>query len=164
VADKPASILLIEDNSDHAEMVTRLARTHFDSPRIDHVTNGEAALNYLFQRSPYSDLKRYPTPHLVLLDLRLPKVDGLDVLRQIKATDELRRVPVVVLTTSDAEDDVAAACRLHANSYLVKPPDLGAFDELMHATLTYWLEWHRSAETPTPKNGSRGHSRTERRR
>ncbi len=82
-------------------------------------------------------------PHLNLLDLRLPKIDGVEVLREIKADDELRRIPVVVLTTSEAERDIARAYGNHANSYLVKPVDFDKFAQLMRDLGFYWLVWNQ---------------------
>ena len=85
-----------------------------------------------------------PRPSVVLLDLRLPKVDGLEVLKTIKTSEELQGLPVVILTTSEAEQDVAHAYESHANSYLVKPVDFQMFQELMEALGFYWLSWNRS--------------------
>jgi CheY-like chemotaxis protein len=80
---------------------------------------------------------------VILLDLRLPKIDGLEVLKEIKNDEELRRIPVVVLTTSEAESDLAQAYEHHANSYLVKPVDFGKFTQLMDDMGFYWLGWNR---------------------
>jgi CheY-like chemotaxis protein len=141
--DEPPVILLIEDNPDHAELITRLLRRYHASARIEHLPDGEAALAYLFRRGRYADPLESPLPRLVLLDLRLPRVDGLDVLKQIKRSETLSRIPVVVLTTSEAENDIAAACGLCANSYLVKPMDLAAFASLIKTMGQYWLVWNR---------------------
>ncbi|MEE8392140.1 MAG: response regulator, partial [Anaerolineae bacterium] len=91
----------------------------------------------------YVDPESSPQPHVILLDLRLPRIDGLDVLQEIKADEELRRIPVVVLTTSEAENDLAQAYEYHANSYLVKPVDFGKFTQLMDDLGFYWLGWNR---------------------
>lgn len=140
---EPPVILLIEDNPDHAEMIMRLVRRYHAGACIRHLSDGEAALDYLFRRNNYADHHRYPMPHLVLLDLRLPRIDGLEVLEKMKASEALCRIPVVVLTTSEAESDIARACRLHVNSYLVKPMDLDAFAGLIEAIGRYWLVWNR---------------------
>lgn len=136
------NILLVEDNLDHAELIRRSFETHRVANNIHHVSDGEAALDYLFSCGPYSDRARNPRPHVILLDLRLPKVDGLEVLRQIRSTDELKTIPVVVLTTSKAEQDVAKAYGEHANSYLVKPVDFEGFTRMMAALGFYWLCWN----------------------
>jgi CheY-like chemotaxis protein len=104
---------------------------------LSHVADGESALAYLRDRASRSAPDR---PHLILLDLRLPRMDGLEVLREIKATPDLADIPCVVLTTSRAEGDMVKAYRLHANSYLVKPDDYGRFVELISGVERYWLE------------------------
>lgn len=136
-------ILLVEDNPDHTELIMRNLHDHRVANKIYHVPDGEAALDYLFRRAGYTDPKKSPRPHVILLDLRLPKVDGLEVLTEIKASDELRRIPVVVLTTSEAEGDVSTAYENHANSYLVKPVDFDKFTKLMNDLGFYWLSWNR---------------------
>lgn len=140
---EPLTILLVEDNPDHAELVMR----NFDDFQvvntIIHVEDGEAALNYLFGLGEYSDRKRYPLPHLMLLDLRLPKVDGLEVLKEVKNNTALRVIPVVILTTSDAERDVAMAYEYHANSYVTKPVNFGEFSRLLKDLGFYWLAWNK---------------------
>lgn len=120
-------ILLVEDNPDHAELVRR-SLEHFPlANSLHHVDDGEPALDYIFGRGSYSDRARYPAPDLVLLDLRLPRVDGLEVLRHVKSHPTLRQTLVVVLTTSDADRDAAMAYEFHANSFVTKPVD---FDRL----------------------------------
>jgi CheY-like chemotaxis protein len=111
--------------------------------KIKHVPDGEEALDYLFRRASYTDPKKSPRPHVIFLDLRLPKVDGLEVLTEIKTSDELRRIPVVVLTTSETEGDVSTAYDNHVNSYLVKPVDFDKFTKLMNDLGFYWLSWNR---------------------
>jgi CheY-like chemotaxis protein len=135
-------ILLVEDNPDHAELVRRSLAEHRVASRVRHVTDGQAALDYLFRRGEYADPAASPRAHVVLLDLRLPRVDGIEVLRAVKEDEALRATPVVVLTTSSAEKDVEAALRHHVNSYLVKPVGFDEFDRLMRDLGTYWLEWN----------------------
>ena len=140
---EPWIILLVEDNPDHAELVKRGFQKHRMLNKIYHVSDGEAALDYLFRRGMYADPGTSPRPHVILLDLRLPKVDGLQVLGEIKTDEDLRLIPVVVLTTSEAEKDLARAYSHHANSYLVKPVDFGKFVQLMNDMGFYWLGWNR---------------------
>lgn len=135
-------ILLVEDNEAHAELVIRGLRDLQVTTRIHHVVDGEKALDYLFQRNEYTDRDMNPRPHLILLDLRLPRVDGLDVLKTAKSTPSLMRIPVVVLTSSDAENDITQSYDLHANSYLVKPLDFKQFTRLMKDIGSYWLSWN----------------------
>lgn len=138
---KPVEILLVEDDPDHAELVVRILEDNQVSNQIRHISDGEAALDYLFQRGEYADEKGNPRPHLVLLDLRLPRIDGLEVLRQIKTDEELRRIPVVVLTSSQAESDIARASDHHVNSYLVKPVVFDDFRQMLRDLGFYWLVW-----------------------
>ena len=138
----PLTILLVEDNLSHAELVKRTLEAQQIAHRLYHVTDGEAALAYLFRQGVYADPARSPRPHVVLLDLRLPKLSGLEVLKEIRAASLLHTVPVVVLTTSTAERDVVGAYEQHVNSYLVKPVDFAQFARLMHDLGRYWLNWN----------------------
>ena len=139
----PVTILLVEDDPAHAEIVRRNLAAFRVANRIAHVADGQAALDYLFHEGDYADASTSPRPDLVLLDLRLPKVDGLEVLRRIKADAGLRLLPVVILTTSAAELDLVEAYKHGAGSYLVKPVDFDKFTKLMDAFGFYWLAWNR---------------------
>ncbi len=139
---EPLHILLIEDNESHAEIVIRSMRDQQLANTIHHVADGEQALDYLFARGVYADPVQNPRPSLVLLDLRLPRVDGLEVLRIIKTTPSLLRIPVVILTSSDAESDIATSYDYHVNSYLVKPLDFKAYSKLTTDLRSYWLGWN----------------------
>ena len=141
-----ALILLIEDNPDHAELLIRGFEDHPLSSRILHLSDGESALDYLLRRGYYADPKDSPRPAVVLLDLRIPKVDGLEVLETIRARPELDRVAVVILSTSKAESDVMRAYTNQANSYLVKPMDFASFTELIQVLGDYWLGWNRESQ------------------
>lgn len=144
---EPLLVMLVEDNADHAELVIRTMESHQISTRIQHITDGETALDYLFRRKNFSNPESSPRPHIILLDLRLPRVDGLEVLRTIKAEESLRSIPVVILTTSDAEKDVANAYENHVNSYLVKPVGFEDFSNLMKDLGIYWLGWNKRQHT-----------------
>ena len=139
---EPFTILLVEDNPAHAELVLRSFEDHRVANKIIHLSDGESALDYLFRRSPHTDPKTSPRPHVVLLDLRLPRMDGLEVLKEIRASDDLHRLPVVILTTSEAERNVAKAYEQHTNSYVVKPLDFEGFTALMEDLGFYWLGWN----------------------
>lgn len=139
---EPLHILLVEDNDAHAELAIRGLRDSPVANTIHHVPDGEQALDYLFMRGAYTDPVKNPRPNLVLLDLRLPRVDGLEVLRIVKTTPALLRIPVVVLTSSDAGSDIARAYDCHANSYVVKPLDFRTFTKLMKDLGSYWLGWN----------------------
>jgi CheY-like chemotaxis protein len=144
------NILLVEDNPDHAELVRR-GLEHFPLANLlHHVEDGEAAVNYIFGTGVCSDRAQFPAPDLVLLDLRLPRMDGLEVLRRVRSHPTLRQLPVVVLTTSDAERDVAAAFAYRANSFITKPVDFRRLSELIH-DLGFNGE---AAKQPSPRDGS----------
>jgi CheY-like chemotaxis protein len=130
-------VLLVEDDPDHAELVRRGLEDYGSRLELTHIEDGETALEYLRRREPRNAPGR---PHLILLDLRLPRIDGLEVLREVKASPELSEIPCVVLTTSQAEGDMVKAYRLHANSYLVKPGDYKHFVELIAGAERYWLQ------------------------
>ena len=139
----PFLILLVEDDPAHAEIVRRNLEDARVANRLVHVSDGQQALDYLFHQGDYTDVEKYPRPGMVLLDLRLPKVDGLEVLRVAKADPKLSQIPIVILTTSAAESDMARAYECQANSYLVKPVDLANFTAMMEAFGFYWLAWNR---------------------
>jgi CheY-like chemotaxis protein len=132
----------VEDNSSHAELIMRSLAGHQVANRIVHLRDGEAALDYLFHRGAYADPLTSPRPHVILLDLRLPRVDGLEVLQAIKTSANVGTIPTVILTTSGAESDVATAYALHANSYMIKPDDFAEFTQLLQALGFYWLFWN----------------------
>lgn len=143
---EPVLVMLIEDNADHAELVIRTLEEHRIANKVRHFSDGQSALDYLFGRGEFSDPASNMRPHVILLDLRLPRVDGIDVLKAIKENDELKSIPVVVLTTSEAEKDVAKAYAHHANSYLVKPVGFDEFKSLMDDLGFYWLSWNTNPD------------------
>lgn len=136
---EPLHILLVEDDDAHAEIIQRNLARQCRPPHLVRVTDGQAAIDYLQGRTGTQASPLEPLPGLVLLDLRLPKVDGIEVLTRIKADPQLQFIPVVVLTTSAAERDLAAVYQAKANSYLVKPVDAAEFSHLLEALCTYWL-------------------------
>lgn len=144
--EKTTNILLVEDNPAHAEMVFRAFERlpPVSSVEIRHVSDGEQALNYLHRRGRFIDRKDSPTPDCILLDLRLPKVDGLDVLKDVKSDKDLKTIPVVILTTSDADADRKQAYDHFVNSYLVKPVDFDQFNQLMNDLGDYWFRWNHN--------------------
>lgn len=140
--DTSCVILLVEDDPAHAELIKRSFDSQRVPHRIIHVTHGEAALDYLFRRGVYGDARQSPRPHIILLDLRLPRISGFDVLEEIKADVDLRTIPVIVLTTSQVKDDAIKAYRLYANSFVVKPVDFEKFMSLIKELGSYWLHWN----------------------
>ena len=140
---EPPQVLLVEDNPDHEELIRRAFAELEPKVALAVARHGEKALDYLHRRGEYQDPSRSPRPRLILLDLRLPRVDGLEVLGEIKSSPTLRSTPVVVLTTSDSEHDVARAYAQHANSYLVKPAEFARIRELIDRMQSYWLGMNR---------------------
>ena len=140
---EPPQVLLVEDNPDHEELIRRAFAELEPKVALAVARHGEEALDYLHRRGEYQDPSRSPRPRLILLDLRLPRVDGLEVLGEIKSSPTLRSTPVVVLTTSDSEHDVARAYAHHANSYLVKPAEFARIRELIDRMQSYWLGMNR---------------------
>ena len=140
---EPIVILLVEDDPAHTEIIKRTFEESRLANRLISVEDGQAALDYLHRKGSYHDAVKFPMPNLILLDLRLPKVDGLEVLKIIKSDQKLTGIPVVILTTSDAESDMVKAYEWHANSYLVKPVDFTQFNKLMNTFGYYWVVWNQ---------------------
>jgi len=136
-------ILLVEDNSKDAEMTRRALRKHNLSNRVHWVKDGEEALDYVFCRGAYAEREPLRPPRLILLDIKMPKVDGIEVLRQIKTDARTRTVPVVVMTSSNEERDVVESYRLGVNSYIVKPVEFAAFLEVVAKVGLYWVLTNR---------------------
>lgn len=147
--DIPLTVLLVEDNQTHARLVQRTLASHPGVKEIQHVWNGEEALQYLLDLEKRGTAAA-PRPNLILLDIRLPKMDGLELLQIIKTTESLKMIPVVILTTSQASHDVSRAYQNYVNSYLVKPIEYEAFSQLMQEIGTYWLVRNQQPVTPGP--------------
>lgn len=143
ISGNPVIILLVEDDPAHAEIVQRNLEHARVANQIFHVEDGQAVLDYLYRQGVYADAERSPAPDLILLDLRLPRIDGLEVLRRIKGDEQLKKTPVVILTTSEAEMDMVSAYSNGAGSYLVKPINFEKFSALMETFGFYWLAWNR---------------------
>ncbi len=137
-------ILLAEDNPRDAEMTQRALRKINFANKVHWVKDGEAALNYLTRHGEYSDRPISSNPKLVLLDIKMPKVDGIEVLRQIKSNENLKKIPVVVMTSSNEERDVIESYRLGVNSYNVKPVEFSAFAETVARAGLYWILTNRA--------------------
>jgi CheY-like chemotaxis protein len=136
-------ILLVEDNPDHVELIRRGLAQGSARSSLTVLHDGQAALDYLLRRGEWSDPHRSPRPDLILLDLRLPKRDGFQVLEEVKGSESLRHIPILILSSSDAASDIVRADGSHANSYLVKPSDFPRFVALASELEDYWLEWSR---------------------
>ncbi|MEZ5359759.1 MAG: response regulator [Candidatus Zixiibacteriota bacterium] len=140
---KELHILLVEDDPDHAELAMHCLRGFDERMALFHVIDGVDALDFLHNRGKYTNAEEYPRPHFILLDLRIPLIDGLEVLAEIKNTETLKRIPVVILTTSEAENDARQAYDLYANSYIVKPGGYHELKRILTEVCTYWLKLNR---------------------
>jgi len=136
--ESPIEILLVEDNPHDIELTLRAFRKSNLANRVHVVRDGEEALAFLFRTAPYAE-RHDAAPKVVLLDLKLPKVDGLEVLRRLRDNPETQQVPVVVLTTSREERDIVESYRLGVNSYIVKPVDFSQFTDVVQHLGMYWL-------------------------
>ena len=143
-SNQPKTILLVEDNFAHAALIEHCFDDYRLTDTIYHVADGREALDYIYRQGRYAESRQSPRPHLILLDLRLPKINGLDVLQKIKDDAALCSIPVVILTTSDSERDVQEAYARNANAYLVKPSDFSQFQRLIDELRSFWLAWNRT--------------------
>lgn len=131
-------ILLVEDNALDAELTLRALKDGKLANIVDWVKDGQQALDYLFNKGAYAE-REGNLPQLVLLDLKMPRVTGIEVLRIIKSDDRTRRIPVVIMTSSQEENDIAQSYDLGANSYVVKPVDFAAMTNIARQAGYYWL-------------------------
>jgi two-component system response regulator len=132
-------ILLVEDNADDAELALRALQKNLQVQKVHLVRDGEEALNFLFGRGAYRERACKPLPQLILLDLKLPKIDGLAVLRTLKQDPRTRWVPVIILTSSSEGADIIASYDMGVNSYVQKPVDFDQFHETLRTLTLYWL-------------------------
>ena len=150
VMKQTLEILLVEDSPTDAELTIRALKKRNLANLLVHVVDGQAALDFLFGTGPYEGRDVENQPKVVLLDLKLPKVDGIEVLRQLRADERTRLLPVVVLTSSREDRDVLGTYPLGANSYIVKPVDFENFSEAVSKLGLYWLLLNE----PPPTAGS----------
>lgn len=139
MTDKVIEILLVEDNPDDVELALLALEEYNIVNRIHVVRDGAEALDFIFHRGIYKDRKGADNPKVILLDLKLPLVDGMEVLRQVKTDPRTRRIPVVMMTASNQEKDKVRSYDLGVNSYIVKPVDFDQFKEAMRSLGFYWL-------------------------
>jgi two-component system response regulator len=139
----PIDILLVEDNPDDLALVLRALRRQPLVPRVEVAYDGAEALDFMFCMGAYVHRRLDNQPRVILLDLKLPKVSGLEVLQRLKADPRTRPIPVVALTSSAQERDVAESYQLGVNSYIVKPLGFGELTEVLRQITRYWLELNR---------------------
>jgi len=136
---EPVDILLAEDNPHDAEMTMRVLRKSHHLVNLHWVKDGAQALEFLYGTGAYAGRSPSPAPKLVMLDIKMPKVDGIGVLRRLKTDARMRIIPVVVMTSSNEESDVVESYRLGVNSYIVKPVDFNSFSETVAKIGLYWV-------------------------
>ncbi|HWF07925.1 MAG TPA: response regulator [Bryobacteraceae bacterium] len=146
-----ARILLVEDDPQDVELMLRALRHENVQGRIEVARDGEEALDYLFRRGAYEHRVTGEAPALVLLDLKLPKIGGLQVLREVKSSAECQSIPVVILTSSGEQRDVMESYRLGVNGYIQKPVDIAEFRKAIRALASYWLEVNLSPSFHRPR-------------
>jgi two-component system response regulator len=139
MAPNPIEILLVEDNAKDVELALYALKKYHVANHIEVVRDGTEALDYVFCAGAYANRRMEDTPKVILLDLKLPKVDGLEVLRRIKADPRTKPIPVVVLTSSREECDIVESYKLGVNSYIVKPVNFEQFTEAVRQLGLYWL-------------------------
>ena len=136
---KEALILLVEDNKMDVELTLDAFREARLENKIQVTNTGEEALDYLNGKGNFSDRKKFPLPNIILLDLKMPGIDGFGVLKKVKNTDEIKRIPIIILTSSKEEGDRAMSYDCGANSYLVKPVSFEGFLDVVKKVTDYWL-------------------------
>lgn len=139
VGEREVEILLVEDNPSDAELTLRALKKNNLANKVFHVADGEEALNFIYCRGLYLERMIDDIPRVILLDLKLPKVDGLEVLKILKSDPLTREIPIVVLTSSTEERDIVETYRLGANSYIVKPVNFDRFSAAVKELGFYWL-------------------------
>jgi CheY-like chemotaxis protein len=144
--EDPVEILLIEDNPNDLELTLHALRKNKIANRIHMVSDGEEALDFIFCENAYARRDINDIPKMILLDLKLPKIDGIEVLRRIKGDVRTKRIPVVMLTTSSEEKDIVKSYELGANSYIIKPVDFDQFTEAVRQLGLYWLLLNQQPE------------------
>ncbi len=153
-------ILLVEDNADDETLILRALKKNNICNKVDVVRDGREALDYLFGAGAYSERDISVQPQVILLDLKLPKVDGLEVLQQIRSDQRTRLLPVVILTSSDEEKDLINGYSLGANSYICKPVDFEQFSEAVRQLGLYWLVLNEAPPHKREKCSEYASSRT----
>jgi two-component system response regulator len=137
-------VLLVEDNIHDAEMTIRALRKVNLANNLVHVKDGEEALEFIFAKGKFSDRQPADLPKVILLDIKMPKVDGIEVLKQLKARESSKAIPVVIMTSSKEEEDIINSYELGVNSYVVKPVDFEGFARAVSQLGMYWLLTNQS--------------------
>lgn len=138
-------ILLVEDNREDAELIINALKNHQVLSKVNHVTDGAEALDFVYRRGNFSS-RSQTVPRLIILDLKLPKLHGHEVLKALKSDPETKTIPVVIMTASQEEDDRAKSYQLGVNSYIVKPQQADVFAKAVSALGMYWMMLNESTD------------------
>ena len=144
---KAVELLLVEDNLNDAELIIRALRKNNIGNSIAHLKDGEEALDYIFARGKYSDRRIEDRPKVILLDLKMPKVNGLEVLKAVKSDERTRSIPIIVMTSSKENSDIEESFKLGVNSYVVKPVNFENFSKAAAEVGYYWLLINQNTAT-----------------
>lgn len=142
--DDQSTVLLVEDSSDDADLIRHAFRKAGVGNPVVVVDDGDKAIDYLLGRGDYADRARFPLPRLILLDLKLPRRSGIEVLSALRSTEAVRQMPVIMLTSSSREDDIRKAYDAGANAYLVKPIGGDALVTMIHSIAAFWINHNRA--------------------
>lgn len=137
--EKVVNILLVEDNPDDVKITERALTKGKVLNKLYVARDGQEALDFLFNEGEYADTQKAPRPGLILLDINLPKVNGIDVLKKVKGDEKLRRIPIIMLTVSKRDEDIIRSYDLGVNSYIIKPVEFEKFVEMIKNIELYWL-------------------------
>lgn len=146
---KPALIMLVEDNEDHAELTIEVLKKNHIANKVIQFLYAESAYDYLFGEDESRDREKYPYPDVILLDVKLPGMNGFELLQIIKDRPETKRIPVIMLTTSKRDEEIARGYDIGANSYIVKPVNFNEFKAKIEGLQLYWFI---TSELPKPAN------------
>jgi two-component system response regulator len=146
MSDNKVEILLVEDNPHDAEMTIRSLRKVNLANKLIHLKDGKEALDFIFARGSFNGRGSENKPKVILLDIKMPKVDGIEVLRQLKSNEDTKTIPVVIMTSSKEEQDIITSYNLGVNSYVVKPVDFEGFAKAVSELGFYWLITNQVAE------------------
>ena len=135
---KPIGILLVEDDADHVELILRALKENNLLNEVYVVKDGQEALDFMYHQGSYKDEEKSPRPGLILLDIKLPKIDGIEVLKRLKGDPQFKSIPIIMLTTSTRDEEVAECYAVGANSYVTKPMDCEDFTKKVRELKLYW--------------------------
>lgn len=137
--EKAVRILLVEDDPSHRLLIRKNLENHGVSNQISEVEDGQEALDYIYGVDMYADRKKYPMPDIVILDIKMPRVDGFGVLEKLKSDPKMKSIPVIMLTTSSRDEEVAKGYKYGANAYVTKPLDFADFAKKLHDLKMFWV-------------------------